>query len=122
MNITAYLFLIILQLQTAFPAPSKIVWTTHTTHDFGKIPKGNEVNHVFTFKNMSAQPVTLDNVRTDCGCTATDWDATPVLPNQTGKITVNYDAAKLGFFQKKIIVWVHGQRKSERLTILGEVE
>jgi hypothetical protein len=115
-------FLIILQLQLAFFAPPKIVWTTHTTHDFGKIKEQQEVTHVFTFKNISTQPITLDNVRTDCGCTATDWDTAPVLPNQTGKITVSYDAAKGGFFQKKITVWIHGQRKSERLTILGEVE
>ncbi|MBL7814465.1 MAG: DUF1573 domain-containing protein [Saprospiraceae bacterium] len=96
-------------------------WTTPTQHDFGEIKKGDEAQHIFTFKNVSDQPIVLDNVRTECSCTASDWSKTPILPNETGRITVSFDAKQTGYFRKKITVWVRGQRKPEKLSIEGEV-
>jgi Protein of unknown function (DUF1573) len=60
-------------------------------------------------------------VRTDCGCTASDWDEEPVKPNALGKITITFDATKSGYFQKKITVWIRGQKQAEKLSIEGEV-
>ncbi len=115
-----FLFLL-LNWHIAFLPVSKIAWTTPPIHNFGEILRGGESTHIFTFKNISDAAITIDNVRTDCGCTATDWEATPVLPQQSGRIKVSFDANKTGFFKKKITVWVHNQRKPERLTIEGEV-
>ncbi len=110
-----------LMLTTALP-PSKLVWTTPTDHDFGLIPRGIEAKHVFTFRNHSKTPLKIDNVRADCSCTASDWDIAPVAPDSIGKITVNYDAFKKGFFKKRLTIWIHGQKQAEKLTIQGEVE
>ena len=98
-----------------------IMWTTPTQHDFGEIRRGSEAKHIFTFKNLSDKPIALDNVRTDCTCTASDWNTTPILPNETGKVTVSFDTKQTGYFRKKLTVWIHGQRKAEKLTIEGEV-
>ena len=105
-----------------FFAPSKIQWTSPIAHDFGTIPQGKEVSERFSFVNVSEEPLIIDNVRTDCSCTATDWDLTPTLPHEKGVITIRYDAEKTGYFNKKISVWLHHQRKPEILTIEGEVE
>lgn len=102
--------------------PSKIEWTTPTSHDFGVIGKGTETKHIFTFRNRSNAPLIIDNVRTDCSCTASDWDAAPIAPNETGKITTTYDANKKGYFKKRLTVWIRGQKKAEQLVIQGEVE
>jgi hypothetical protein len=114
-------FSLILMLTTAFP-PSKIEWTTPTSYDFGLIAHGVDAKHVFTFRNLSNAPLIIDNVRADCSCTASDWDEAPVAPNAIGKITVEYDARKRGFFKKRLTVWLHGQKQSEKLTIQGEVD
>ena len=108
-------------LTTALP-PSKLVWTTPTEHDFGLILRGVEAQHVFTFRNRSKTPLKIDNVRADCSCTASDWDIAPVAPDSIGKITVNYDAHKKGYFKKRLTVWIHGQKEAEKLVIQGEVE
>ena len=100
---------------------SKITWTTPTDHDFGEILRGKPVTHIFEFKNISEAPLLIDNVRADCGCTAPDWEEEPVVAGKTGKITVTYDAAKSGYFKKKLTVWIKGQRKPEKLEIEGEV-
>jgi hypothetical protein len=114
-------FLLSFMLPFLFSLNSKIQWTTATAHDFGEIRRGSEAKHVFTFKNLSDKPLAVDNVRTDCSCTTSDWNAEPILPNETGKITVAFDTKKSGYFRKKLTVWIHGQQKSEKLTIEGEV-
>ncbi len=97
-------------------------WTTPTEHDFGEIGRGKEAVHVFTFKNTSDKPIVVDNVRTDCSCTASDWDTAPIAPKEIGKITISFDAKQTGYFRKKLTVWIRGQRKAERLFIEGEVK
>ena len=101
---------------------SKVAWTTPTTHDFGEIEKGVSKTHIFEFKNISDIPLLIDNVRTECGCTASEWEETPIESGKIGKITVTFDATKSGYFKKKLIVWFHGQRTSEKLWIEGDVE
>lgn len=100
---------------------SKITWTTPKDHDFGEILRGKPATHIFEFKNISATPLLIDNVRAECGCTATDWEEEPIESGKLGKITVTYDAAKSGYFRKKMTVWIKGQRKPEKLEIEGEV-
>jgi Protein of unknown function (DUF1573) len=109
-------------LLNTFTASTKIEWTTPTNHDFGLIGKDVEVKHIFTFRNLSNAPLIIDNVRTDCSCTASDWDTEPIAPNAIGKITVEYDAKKKGYFKKRLTVWLHGQKQAEKLMIEGEVE
>ncbi len=104
-----------------FLLDSKIQWTTPTQHDFGEIERGYAAKFVFTFNNLSDKPIVIDNVRTDCSCTTSDWQEAPILPNETGKIAVSYDTKKTGYFHKKLTVWIRGQSKPEKLTIEGEV-
>src|ERR1017187_978990 len=45
-----------------------------TEFDFGKIPQGKPVTHVFEFTNNGATPFSLDNVQASCGCTTPVWN------------------------------------------------
>lgn len=120
--LNSFTFSLFLLLTTRFP-PSKIEWTTPTKHDFGLILRGHEVAHIFTFRNTSKEPLVIDNVRTDCSCTTSDWENLgAIAPDSIGQISIKYNAKKAGYFIKRATVWVHGQKKSELLTIQGEVE
>lgn len=99
----------------------RIEWVSDTKHDFGVLIHKKPEVHVFTFKNISDEPLTIDNVRTSCGCTSPDWDENVVMPDSIGTITLEYDAYKLGYFQKYARVFFNGQKKSEKLMIEGEV-
>jgi hypothetical protein len=114
--------LFVFLLSFFFVSETTITWTTPTEYDFGEILRGGEAIHVFTFKNLTDKPIVVDNVRTDCSCTASDWDTAPILPKETGKITVSYDSKKTGYFRKKLTVWISGQHKPEKLIIEGEVK
>ena len=98
-----------------------MTWLDATTHDFGEIQEDEPAKFQFRFINVSDTPITIDNVRTSCGCTAPNWTETPIEPNDTSFIDIKYDAKKVGFFKKKIRVYFSGQKKAEKLYIEGEV-
>ncbi len=99
---------------------SKVAWEGPTELDLGKIALHQTQQLEFRFKNISPSPLIIDNVRTSCGCTVADWDSTPIAPDSTGVIKVEYDARDPGYFYKKIKVYFNGQRKAEVLSIEGE--
>ncbi len=89
-------------------------------HDFGEVAYGSDVSHVFTFKNVSKQPVAIKNVTASCGCTTPSWTKEPVMPNKGGNITAKYDSTRPGAFTKTLTVDVNGE--TILLTIKGTVK
>src|ERR1700722_18745958 len=49
-----------------------------TSHDFGVVARGAEVVHRFRVKNLYKEDVQISTVTTSCGCTAPQFDQTPV--------------------------------------------
>lgn len=88
--------------------------------DFGKIPQGKPVHHVFFVKNLSDKPVSIDNVQASCGCTTPEWSRDSIAPGAITGIKVGYNAASIGDFEKTINVQF-GKSESETITIRGFV-
>lgn len=101
---------------------SAVDWIGETTHDFGDLSKNETAVCYFYFRNNQSFPITIDNIRTDCGCTAPDWSETPIEAQSTDSIRIEFDAHKPGYFRKHIRVYFHHQRKAEHLYIEGYVE
>jgi hypothetical protein len=89
--------------------------------DFGKIPQGKPVIHVFEVTNNSKIPLNISNVNASCGCTTPEWEKDKVVaPGGKTKITVGYNAAAEGPFTKFITV-SYNESQSKQITIKGEV-
>ena len=90
--------------------------------DFGKIPQGKPVTHVFEVVNKNGKDsLKISNVQASCGCTTPQWDVNKVqAPGESTKITVGYNAAAEGQFAKTITVSYNGTQ-SKQITIKGEV-
>jgi len=92
-----------------------------TEFDFGKIPQGKPVNHVFEVTNKSNVALKINNINASCGCTTPEWEKDKVVaPGEKTKITVGYNAAAEGPFTKFITV-TYNDTQSKQLTIKGEV-
>ena len=87
--------------------------------DFGKIPQGKPVYHLFEIANKSNAPLKLDNVVASCGCTTPEWSHEEIAPGATSIIKVGYNAAAEGHFEKPITITYANQSKVIR--IKGEV-
>ena len=90
------------------------------TFDFGKIPQGKPVTHVFMFTNTGKTPLSLENVQASCGCTTPEWSKDPVAPGETSQITVGYNAANEGVFTKSITISYNADQ-TKQINIKGEV-
>ena len=91
------------------------------SHDFGKIPQGKPVTHVFEITNTGKNAYKLDNVTASCGCTTPQWDKEKVVnPGEKSIITVGYNAASEGPFTKPVTITYNGTQ-TKVITIKGEV-
>ncbi len=126
LTMTALLFALLFPLlhspAASLPPTAKLLWQTEKDHDFGQIRQGRPVKFVFQYKNTGDAPLTLETVRTTCGCTAAEWTEGPVAPGASGEISVEYDAYQGGAFKKKIRVFFQEQKKAEVLSIRGSAQ
>ncbi len=89
--------------------------------NFGKIPQGKPVTHVFEITNIGKDSLRIVNVQASCGCTTPEWERDkPLAPGKTAKITVGYNAAAEGPFTKPVTITYNGS-EIKQLFIKGEV-
>ena len=89
--------------------------------DFGKIPQGKPVTHIFLVSNKSKDTLKISNVAASCGCTTPEWEKDKaVAPGTDTKITVGYNAAAEGPFIKQITI-TYNEAQVKTLNIKGEV-
>jgi Protein of unknown function (DUF1573) len=99
---------------------TEILSMKETQHDFGKIPQGRPVTYEFSLTNIGKEDLVLENVQASCGCTTPVWKKEPVSPGANSNITVGYNAAAEGPFEKTVnISYNGGQMKT--LVIKGTV-
>lgn len=92
-----------------------------TEFNFGKIPQGKPVTHIFEIINKSTIPLKISNVHASCGCTTPEWEqGKTVAPGEKTQIKVGYNAAAEGPFNKFITV-SYNDTQSKQITIKGEV-
>ena len=104
--------------QTSAKAEFKFV---EEKHDFGKIALGIPVTTKFEFTNIGTESLIISNVRSTCSCMVTDYPKTPVKTGEKGIITITYNAAAAGTFNKAVIVSSNATLPTKYLTIVGEV-
>jgi len=91
-----------------------------TTHNFNKIFYKSEGTHNFKFVNAGKEPLLLSRPRSSCGCTVPTWPKAPILPGDTGVISVTYNTHIIGKFNKTVTVYSNAP-KPVVLHIHGEV-
>lgn len=92
-----------------------------TAFDFGKIPQGKPVTHIFEITNNGKDSLRIVNIQASCGCTTPEWDHTKVpAPGEKMNITVGYNAASEGPFTKPITITYNGTQ-TKLINIKGEV-
>jgi Protein of unknown function (DUF1573) len=93
------------------------------THDFGSVKDGEEVTHIFKFKNTGETELILIDVKAKCGCTVPQtWPTQPIAPGGTGEITIVFDSSgKVGNVRKTVTVEANTNPTTSVLTLAGVV-
>lgn len=91
-----------------------------TEFNFGSIPQGKPVYHIFQISNKGVTPLKLDNVHASCGCTTPEWSKDPIAAGANDQIKVGYNAASEGHFEKMVTVTYNGN-STKQIIIKGDV-
>jgi hypothetical protein len=82
----------------------KIVFSANdNTIDFGTVRTTENGSRDFIFTNTGNAPLVIINVLSTCGCTVPTKPEEPIMPGNTGKITIKYNMA-VGPIRKTITV------------------
>lgn len=88
----------------------------------GLRPLNKTVDTFFVLENVGEKSLIIQNVKTDCHCTVSNWDKRPIQPKQKTLIKVSYDGLNIGFFQKRILVEANILHSPLLLIFRGEIE
>ncbi|MCK5380668.1 MAG: DUF1573 domain-containing protein [Candidatus Latescibacteria bacterium] len=76
------------------------------TADFGRLLEGEKTEIHYFFRNAGTDTLTIENVRTSCGCTAALVSEKRVAPGEKGDIRVTFNSSGfLGKPHKTVSVW-----------------
>jgi len=94
-----------------------------TSHNFGEIKEVNGlVSFTFDFVNTGKSPLIINEAKPSCGCTASDYTKSPVMPGGKGYIKATYDPKDSpGRFEKSISVISNADNSPFELKFSGVV-
>ena len=69
--------------------------------------------------NGSNEPLTVDNIRTNCGCTVADWPVSAVAGGDTLALPVTLHCRGKGEQTQTLEVWLAGYRAPLRASVTG---
>jgi len=115
---TAFFFTLAVTAQTK---ADDVIKVNTVKHDFGKIKQGVPVDFVFEVKNISDKPVVVESTNASCGCTTPEKPTEPIMPGESGKIKVQYNAAAVAPFTKDVYIKLVGIDQPKTVQITGEV-
>ncbi|REC47112.1 hypothetical protein DRF67_12470 [Chryseobacterium pennipullorum] len=103
--------------------PSTSIALSESNFDFGKIKKGDKVEHVYEVTNTGKNPLVISEVKPGCGCTAPDFTKEPILPGKKGKITLHFDSTNFdGNVQKFADVYANVEKAPIKLTFTANIQ
>lgn len=92
-------------------------------HTFSDAVSGDKIEAVFKFKNTGNEPLIISDVKTSCGCTASNYPREPVAPGESAEIEAVFDTAgKTGAQTKNVTVMTNTNPSSNVLIIEGTVD
>ncbi|UTW63578.1 DUF1573 domain-containing protein [bacterium SCSIO 12741] len=104
------------------PGPTTTIQFDETTYDFGEVPQGESVTHVFTFTNTGSVPLVIASAKGSCGCTVPFYPKVPIVPGESSEIEVVFDTrGKMGLQFKKVYLIANTEPSTTDLLVKGKI-
>lgn len=103
--------------------PTTTIAFSESDFKFGKIKKGDKVEHVYEVTNTGTNPLVISEVKPGCGCTVPDFTKDPILPGQKGKITLKFDSSSFdGMVTKQAEVFANVEKSPILLSFSADIQ
>lgn len=120
-NVILILFVGLLSLSVSAQEKVAKIEFENQVIDYGTIEKGSDGVRVFKFTNTGNAPLIISKVKSTCGCTVPKKPDGPIMPGETGEISVKYDTNRVNPIRKTITVTSNADTPSVALKIKGLV-
>ncbi|MES2761602.1 MAG: DUF1573 domain-containing protein [Bacteroidota bacterium] len=87
---------------------------TDSKKNFGFVKKGEVVKMDFEFTNTGNQPLLISAANVECSCTTVEFPKQPVMPAQTGTLTVNFDTKSVYDRQDRTVEIVSNAKTAQQ--------
>jgi hypothetical protein len=88
---------------------TKVLKFTNDNYDMGKIAYGKPTEFTVDIENISATPITLDNVMVGCGCTTPKYTKGQVIaPGTHASVVLGFNGSAVGNFTKVATLFFNG--------------
>lgn len=92
-------------------------------YDFGKIKKGEKVQHTYEITNTGTNPLIISEVKPGCGCTAPSFTKDPIMPGKKGEVTLSFDSSSFeGLVNKEASVYANVEKAPIILTFTADIQ
>ena len=75
-----------------------------TKKNFGFVKRGTVVTIDYEFLNIGNEPLIINDAEVSCSCTSVNYPTQPISPNQSAKITVNFNTNTVYDRQDRIVI------------------
>src|SRR5690606_16557334 len=94
-----------------------------TSHDFGEIQANQQVETVFTYKNVGDAPLVITDIKSSCGCTVPeDWSKQPLAKGEIGHFTVKFNGSGSNKITKTVTITANTEKGTENVSITAFVK
>ncbi len=91
-------------------------------YDFGTVKQGTVVKYTFQIHNKGTAPLIITDVKTSCGCTASNWPKEAIQPGKSAPMEITFNTTgKSGKQTKSITVYSNGSPPMVIVYLTGEV-
>ena len=104
-----------------FGAMAQSIVATNEIIDCGQVLYQTPATFDFEVKNKSNKPVRITDVCTSCGCTDVAFPREAIAAGEKFTISITYDAATMGHFDKLVGIYNEGDDKPLLLRVRGSV-
>jgi len=88
---------------------TKVLKFTNDNYNMGTIAYGKPIEFNVDIENISAAPITLDNVMVGCGCTTPKYTKGAVIaPGAHATVTLGFNGSAVGNFSKNATLFFSG--------------
>ena len=109
--------------ETKPEGPLPLIEFDSDNYDFGTVPEGPKVAHIYNVKNTGQAPLVIQDVKPTCGCTTPDWTKTPIPVGGTGFIKAEFNTSgRPGMNNKTISVIANTWPKTTTLKFKAMVK
>ncbi len=103
--------------------PLTTIALSESNFTFGKLKKGDHVEHIYEVTNTGENPLIISQVKPGCGCTVPDYTKEPILPGKKGKITLKFDSSNFdGMVSKQAEVFANVEKAPIVLSFSADIQ